>query len=261
MHPSPAAGRVAVITGGGRGIGQALARRLAADGATVVVSSRTAGDLDAVVTEIAASGGEGLAVVADAGDRADARRPVQVAVERFGRIDILVNNVGGVVGRDHDPFTGTDDSFERTLTLNLTTAWWTTREALPHFRAQEWGRVINIGSGASKSSAPDTRIAYTSAKHGLVGFTRQLAYAVAPFGITVNCVCPGWTNTSLVDWSAIASRKGVDVAAAQADALAANAQHRILEPEELGGMVSLLASAEGAGITGQVISVDGGYGI
>jgi len=261
MQPPPAAGRVAVVTGGGRGIGRAIARRLTAEGATVVVSSRTAADLDAVVSEMEAAGGHGLAVVADAGDRVDARRPVQEAVERFGRVDILVNNVGGVVGRDHDPFTGTDEAFERTLTLNLTTAWWTTREALPHFRAQAWGRVINIGSGASKSGVPDGRIAYTTAKHGLVGFTRQLARAVAAHGITVNCVCPGWTNTSLVDWAAIARRQGVDVDTAQAVALAANAQHRILEPEELTGMVSLLVSKEGAGITGQVISVDGGYGI
>ncbi len=211
MHPSPAAGRVAVVTGGGRGIGRAIAHRLASDGATVVVSSRTSSDLDAVVSEIEAAGGEGHAVVADAGDRIQARRPVQEAVARFGRVDILINNVGGVVGRHHDPFTGSDESFERTLTLNLTTVWWTTREALPHLRAQGWGRVVNIGSGASKSSAPDTRIAYTSAKHGLVGFTRQLARAVAPHGITVNCVCPGWTNTSLVDWDAIAQRQGVDV--------------------------------------------------
>ena len=121
--------------------------------------------------------------------------------------------------------------------------------------------MINIGSGASKSGVPDGRIAYTAAKHGLVGFTRQLARAVAAHGITVNCVCPGWTNTSLVDWAAIARRQGVDVDTAQAVALAANAQHRILEPEELTGMVSLLVSKEGAGITGQVISVDGGYGI
>jgi NAD(P)-dependent dehydrogenase (short-subunit alcohol dehydrogenase family) len=254
-------GRVAVVTGGGRGIGRAIARRLAADGAAVVVSSRTRTDLDAVVSDVERTGGRALAVVADATDRADARRPVQEAVASFGRVDILVNNVGGVVGRDHDPFTGTDDAFERTLTLNLTSAWWTTREALPHLRAQAWGRVVNIGSGSSKSSAPGSRLAYTTAKHGLVGFTRQLARLAAPYGITANCVCPGWTNTSLVDWDAIAARQGMTLEEAQADALGANLQHRILEPEELTGMVSLLASDEGAGITGQVISVDGGYGV
>jgi NAD(P)-dependent dehydrogenase (short-subunit alcohol dehydrogenase family) len=253
--------RVAVVTGGGRGIGRAIAHRLGSDGAAVVVSSRTRSDLDAVVSEITAAGGDGLAVVADATDRADARRPVKEAVAHFGRMDILVNNVGGVAGREHDPFTGSDDAFERTLVLNLTTAWWTTREALPHMRDQGWGRVVNIGSGSSKASAPGSRLAYTTAKHGLVGFTRQLARAAAPHGITVNCVCPGWTNTSMVDWDSIAEREGVSIQDAQSVALAANVQHRILEPEELTGMVSLLVSEQGAGITGQVISVDGGYGI
>jgi NAD(P)-dependent dehydrogenase (short-subunit alcohol dehydrogenase family) len=253
--------RVAVVTGGGRGIGRAIARRLAADGITVVVSARTRSDLDAVVAEIEHGGGRGLAVVADATDRSDARRPVQEAVRAFGRIDVLVNNVGGVIGADHDPFSGSDDAFERTLTVNLTTVWWTTREALPHLRDRGWGRVVNIGSGSSKASAPESRLAYTTAKHGLVGFTRQLARATALHGITVNCVCPGWTNTPAVNWEAIARRRGVSIEEARAVALSANAQQRILEPEELTPMVSLLVSDEGAGITGQVISVDGGYGI
>jgi NAD(P)-dependent dehydrogenase (short-subunit alcohol dehydrogenase family) len=251
--------RVAVVTGGGRGIGRAIARRFGLDGVVVVVSSRTRSDLDAVVNEIEKAGGTALAVVADASDRDDARAPVREAIAQLGRIDILVNNVGGSVGADHDPFTGSDETFERTLTLNLTSAWWTTRDALPHMQEQRWGRVINIGSGASKVGTPGGRPAYTAAKHGLIGLTRQLAHAAAPFGITVNCVCPGWTNTSLVDWDAVARRQGITVAEAQAVALASNVQHRILEPEELTGMISLLAGDEGAGITGQVISVDGGY--
>ncbi|GMU77226.1 MAG: glucose 1-dehydrogenase [Acidimicrobiia bacterium] len=253
--------RVAVVTGGGRGIGRATARALAADGCTVVVSSRTASDLDAVVDGIEAAGGRALAVVADALDRDGAREPVRAAVAAYGRVDVLVNNVGGTVGRDHDPFTGSDDAFERTLTLSLTSAWWTTREALPHMRAQGWGRVVNIGSGASRSSTPGGRPAYTAAKHGLVGLTRQLAEAAARFGITVNCVCPGWTNTSMVDWESVAARQGVTLDEAQAAARASSAQRRILEPEELTPMIVLLAGDGGAGITGQVIGVDGGYGI
>ena len=105
-----------------------------------------------------AGGAPGLAVVADASDRDDARRPVLAALDRFGRVDILVNNVGGTVGRGHDPFTGDDASFEDTLTLNLTSAWWTTRAALPAMREQQWGRVISIGSGASKRAAGDRRL-------------------------------------------------------------------------------------------------------
>jgi len=109
---------VAVVTGGGRGIGRAIALRYAREGATVVISSRTQSDLDAVATQIADEGGTpALAIVADASDRTEARRPVLEAIDRFGGVDVLVNNVGGSVGRHHDPFTGDDDSFERTLTL------------------------------------------------------------------------------------------------------------------------------------------------
>lgn len=251
-------GRVAVVTGGGRGIGRAIALRYASEGAHVVISSRTPSDLDAVVARMAEEHGvSGLAVVADASDRDEARRPVREAIERFGRVDVLVNNVGGSVGRRHDPFTGDDESFERTLALNLTSAWWTTREALPSMREHGFGRVINIGSGASKHAA--AALAYTTAKHALVGFTKQLAQATGRSGITVNLLCPGWTNTSLLDFEAVARRAGTTVEAAIESAESENAQHRVLEPEELTGMAALLASDDGAGITGQVISVDGGY--
>lgn len=253
--------RVAVVTGGGRGIGRAIAKRLAADGATVIVSARTGADLDAVVAEIEAAGGRAAAVVADAMDRDGARQPVLQAIDRFGRIDILINNVGGSSAGNHDPFDGDDDAFENTLTLNLTSAFWTTRAALNSMRDRGWGRIISIGSGASKSSTKAGSWGYTSAKHGLVGFTRQLAHAAAPHGITVNCVCPGWTNTSLVDWDQIAQRRQISVEAAQQVAFDACAQGRILEPEELTPMIALLAGDDGMGITGQVISVDGGYGL
>jgi 3-hydroxybutyrate dehydrogenase/3-oxoacyl-[acyl-carrier protein] reductase len=102
-------------------------------------------------------------------------------------------------------------------------------------------------------------LAYTTAKHGLVGFTKQLAQITGRTGITVNLLCPGWTNTSLLDFEKVAKRAGTSVEAAVESAEAESAQHRVLEPEELTGMATLLASDEGAGITGQVISVDGGY--
>ena len=249
---------MAVVTGGGRGIGRSIALRYAREGATVVVSSRTADDLEAVVGLVESDGGRGVAVVADATDRDGARRPVEAALERFGRVDVLVNNVGGSIGRGHDPFTGDDESFERTLVLSLTSAFWTSRAALPSMRERGWGAIVNIGSGASKRSTEGT-LAYTTAKHGLVGFTRQLAAVAARHGVTVNCLCPGWTRTSLLDFEAVAARRGVSVEEAESRAVRDNLQGRILEPDELTGMATLLASAEGRGITGQVISVDGGY--
>ncbi len=124
-------------------------------------------------------------------------------------------------------------------------------------RERRFGRVISIGSGTSKRAAGT--VGYTTAKHGLIGMTKQLAVSGGEHGITVNLLCPGWTNTSLLDFEKVAKRAGTSVDEAMAVAHADNAQHRVLEPDELTGMATLLASDEGGGITGQVISVDGGY--
>jgi NAD(P)-dependent dehydrogenase (short-subunit alcohol dehydrogenase family) len=253
-------GAVAVITGGGRGIGRAIATRYAAEGAHVVVSSRTPGDLHAVLAAIAAAGGRAAHhVVADATDRADARRPIAEALEHFGQVDIVVNNVGGSIGNVADPFTMTDEDFEATIRFSLLSGWWTTQAALPSMRRAGFGRVIFIGSGASRMAVGS--IGYTTAKHGMVGLTRELAKSVAPFGINVNCLCPGWTNTSRVDFERIGQAEGTDAGQAREKYSAKALQNRVLEPEELTGMAVLLASEDGKGITGQVINVDGGFGV
>jgi len=248
--------RVAVITGGGRGIGRAIAVRYAAEGATVVISARTRADLEGTLDTARLGPDRGLAVVADATDRDDARRPVLDALERFGRVDVLVNNVGGTIG-DNDPFKANDHAFESTLVLCLTSAWWTTSAALPGMRDQGFGRIINIGSGASKTTGGS--LPYTTAKHGLVGFTKELAKAVAPHGINANILCPGWTRTSLVDFERIARARGTTADREEARAASESLQNRVLDADELAGMATLLASDDGRGITGQVISVDGGY--
>lgn len=250
-------GRIAVVTGGGRGIGRAIALRYAREGATVVISARTLTDLEAVVEQMRSEGGNGHSVVADAMDRDGAREPVRAALREFGSLDILVNNVGGSVGHRHDPFDGDDTSFEDTMTLNLTSAFWTTREALPAMRAQHYGRIVSIGSGASKHTGAN--LGYVSAKHALAGFTKQLAAAAAPHGITANLLCPGWTSTSLIDWEVIGASQGRTAEEAKAWAGSFALQNRVLEPEELTGMATLLVAEDGLGITGQIISVDGGY--
>lgn len=250
-------GRVAVVTGGGRGIGRSLALAMAEAGAEVVVSSRSGDDLDRVVGEIESAGGRARAVIADAAERTTATRPVATAIEKCGRIDILVNNVGGSPPGKQGPYDGDLDVIEASLTLNLTSAFWITHAALPHMRDAGYGRVISIGSGASRRAAASW--AYTAAKHGLVGFTTQLAALTGGDGITVNCLCPGWTNTSLVDFDKLARSRGVTPAEARAEAEAESAQGRILEPEELGPLAVLLASPAGSAITGQTIGVDGGY--
>ena len=250
-------GLVAVVTGGGRGIGRAIALEMAREGAKLTISSRTPDELDFVVSEITDLGSEGVSVVADAMSRDESKEPVRKAFSYFGRVDILVNNVGGRVPGNQDPFSHDDIVFESNLVLNLTSAYWTTREALPLMREHQYGRILTIGSGYAKRSGG--ALAYTTAKHGLIGFTKALAAQVASEHITVNCLCPGWTNTALVDWESMGKSQGTDANEAYQWAASQNLQERILEPEELGPMAALLAAPESAGITGQVISVDGGY--
>jgi len=253
----PLTDRVAIITGGGRGIGRALALAMADAGATVVVSARTRAQVDEVVAEITSNGGTALAVTADASIRSEAVLPVEAAIDAYGRVDVLVNNVGGSVLGDQSPFGGDMDVIESVLTLNLTSAFWITHAALPHMRAQQYGRVISIGSGASRRASASW--AYTTAKHGLIGSTTQLAQIAGPDDITANCLCPGWTNTSLVDFDKIARARGTSVDEARGSAEAESAQGRILEPEEIAPLAVLLASPAGRAITGQTIGVDGGY--
>jgi NAD(P)-dependent dehydrogenase (short-subunit alcohol dehydrogenase family) len=254
------AGRVAVVTGAGRGIGRAIADRYVDEGATVVVCARTSGDIEAVVERAKERGLPGLSLQADVTDIDGARAPVRAAVSEFGRVDILVNNVGGSRGLTRDPFECPDGDFESQITLIVLATWWASREALPHMRANQWGRIINIGSGASKVTSGF--VAYTAAKHGVVGMTKELAMKAGRFGITVNCLCPGWTLTSAVNWEAVGRMNGgMSADAARAWAEDQAAEGRILTPEELTGTATLLASDEGGGITGQVISVDGGFKI
>ena len=254
-------GLVALVTGGGRGIGRAIALEMARDGATIAVSSRSKDELDSVVAEAEAVGGSGLAIECDAMVRDDCYRSVDTVLSAYGKLDIVVNNVGGVLfgkgPQDQDPFTHDDQVFMDNLTLNLVTHYWTTRAALASMRDHGYGRIINIGSGYAKTSGGP--LTYTAAKHGLIGMTRALAAQVAPHGITVNCLCPGWTNTRLIGIEQLAERMGTDVGGAKKFLAKDNILGRILEPEELGPMAALLAAPESAGITGQVISVDGGY--
>jgi NAD(P)-dependent dehydrogenase (short-subunit alcohol dehydrogenase family) len=251
-------GRVALVTGSGRGIGRAIALAYAREGARVGLTSRTRGQLEAVAAEVAAAGGKSFVATADFLDGAAVKRMVGEMIAHFGRLDILVNNAGGTVG---DPslkraLTHDDALFERDLFLNLTSTYYATRAALPQMVRQDYGRVIFIGSGYSKRGGG--QIAYTAAKHGVVGLARALAYQVPP-SITVNTLCPGWTRTSLIDFERIGALRGVDARAAEAMVAGENVQKRILDPEELAPMALLLASEDAKGITGQVISVDGGY--
>jgi len=254
-------GRVSWITGGGRGIGRAIALEMAREGADIAINSRTESELNKMADEVKALGRRVFTIKADVMSLTDIQVAAKEILSFYGHLDVLVNNAGGVVIKtgmeSFDPFTHDDQSFLDNLNLNLISAWRATREVLPQMRDRGYGRIISIGSGYAKNSGGS--IVYTAAKHGIVGMTRALAAQVAPFGITVNCLCPGWTNTQLANFDALGLSMGVDGDTARGMAERENLQNRILEPEELGPMAALLASEVSAGITGQVVSVDGGY--
>ena len=249
--------KVAVITGGGRGIGQAIAARFAAEGATIVVSSRTQADLDATLSAAGVGADRGLAVVADAMARDDTRRPVHEALERFGRVDVLVNNVGGTVGGRPDPFEGDDTTFEHTIVLSLTSAWWTTergtsRDARTGIGAHHQHRVGRIDFDRWIGSLHDREAHARRFHEGACEVGRPPRHQREP-------VVPRHHAHVIVRHPV--HRESAGMTEAEVEAMFSNdcLLHRILEPEEIAGMAVLLGGPDGDAITGQVLSVDGGY--
>lgn len=245
--------RVAWVTGGGRGIGRALALALAREGVSVAVSSRTDKEIEVVAEEIRAVGSRALAVRADAMSLSETRACAKQIEEGLGPVDILVNNAGGGVPQRSDPSLTPEQidelSFIDNVDLNLFSAYRATQSVLPGMVERRWGRIINIGSGYARHSGGD--FAYTAAKHGVVGLTRAMAAKVALDGVCINCLCPTWTHTQLIKYDSWTEEQRTLWEGA-------NLQKRVLQPEELGPMAVLLASEEGHSITGQVVCVDGG---
>ena len=238
------AGRVAVVTGGGRGIGLAIARSLAEDGASVVVSGRDAGRLDAVAKEIDGVGA--LAVVADVSRREDVDRLVEATRERFGRIDVLVNNAG--ITRDQLLIRMKDEDWDQVLDTNLRGIFLTTRAIGKVMMRQKAGRIINIGSAAGSMGNPG-QVNYSAAKAGVIGLTKAAARELAHWNILVNAVAPGLIETDMT----------ADIPPAAREALMVQVPlKRMGTAREVAETVRFLAG-DGAGyITGQVIHVNGG---
>ncbi len=250
------AGRVAFVTGASRGLGEAIARRLAAEGARVALAARNEGACGKIAGEIVKRGGEAMAIGCDVTLAVSVSGAIAAVVARWGRIDILVNNAGlsGPTPLD-DP---EDSRWNAILATNLTALFRMTREAAPFL--PPGGRVINLSSVLGRFGVAGYG-AYCASKHGVIGLTRALALELAPRQITVNALCPGWVETEM-------AREGFRRIAGQAGALAeeegrrAAAQMaplaRVLDPEEVAGLVAYLASEEARSVTGQAIVIDGG---
>jgi 3-hydroxybutyrate dehydrogenase len=249
--------RVALVTGAGRGIGRATAIALAGAGTSVVVTARSTDELDAVVSEIAATGGEAAALVSDLTDRAQSTTLVERAASAFGPVDILVNNAG--IGSSADPrllAEFRDPFWDETLELNLTAPYLLSKAALPHMREQRWGRIVTVASINGRIPTPYSG-AYVASKHGVIGLMRTLALEVAAEGITVNSVCPGPVRTRVNDARIAfdARRLGREIEEYEKGLTPIGGR---LEPEDIAPMVVYLAGEAARMITGQAYNVDGG---
>jgi NAD(P)-dependent dehydrogenase (short-subunit alcohol dehydrogenase family) len=232
--------RVAIVTGGTRGIGRAIAERFAVSGFIVVATARRAPEEPLA---------DGIAFMAGDVANAAAVRDLFAGIRNHhGRLDVLVNNAG--LG-GNNPLEGDDDAlWHAILATNLNGTYYCSKAALP-LLPDRTGRIVNIASVLALRGVPDGT-AYCAAKHGVVGFTRALAHVLAPRGITVNAVCPGWVRTGM------AARRFEELGIDEAAAAASTPTGRITTPEEIAALVHFLAGEAAGNITGQTITVDGG---
>ncbi len=251
--------RCAIVTGGGSGIGLAVARRLAADGHGLVVTGRRAEACDAAVDELEAAGHEAIAVAADVGDPDDAGRVVAGAIERFGGIDVLVSNAG--VGDAAPVGEETLEGWERVMRTNLTGAFLMARAALPAL-IERGGCVVTISSVNGTLAGPGWA-AYCTSKAGVIMLTKTLANDYGPQGVRANCVCPGWVRTPMadVDMDEVAEKRGVDREEAYRLTHSDSPLRRPGEPDEIASVVSFLAGPDAAYVNGVALPVDGGTSV
>jgi NAD(P)-dependent dehydrogenase (short-subunit alcohol dehydrogenase family) len=242
-------GRVALVTGASRGIGRDLVLALAAAGATVAAAARRPGDADAVVREATDAGGEASAVAMDLTDRTSIERAVEETVERFGRIDVLVNNAG--LGTNHDALDATEQEWDELFAVNVRGLFFACQAAGRRMVEQRSGRIVNMASQAGLVGIP-RHAAYAASKGAVIALTRVLALEWAPFGITVNAVAPTFVRTP-------GTAERLDDPAFLADVLTRIPVGRVGTTTDVAGAVLYLASPAASLVTGTVLVVDGGW--
>jgi 3-oxoacyl-[acyl-carrier protein] reductase len=245
-------GRVAFVTGAGRGIGAATALRLAEDGARVVLADIDPEGCKQVAAQIEQAGSQALAVSCNVADSAAVAAAVQQAVDTFGRLDILVNNAG--VLRDNLLFKMSDDDWETVMNVHLKGAFLCSRAAQAHMVKQKYGRIISLSSTSALGNRG--QINYSTAKAGLQGLTKTLAIELGPFGVTANAVAPGFIDTEMT--RATARRQGHDPDQVIEMASKTIPVRRVGQPRDVANVINFLASEESGYVTGQIIYVAGG---
>lgn len=246
------AGRVALVTGAGRGIGAATAKRLAEEGARVTLADLDIEGCERVAQEIASLGSEAVAVRCDVSNSADAQQAVNTAIERFGQLDILVNNAG--ILRDNLLFKMTDDDWDSVLDVHLKGAFLCSRAAQKHMVERKYGRIVNLSSTSALGNRGQAN--YSAAKAGMQGFTRTLAIELGQFGITANAVAPGFIDTDMT--RATAQRLGLSPEQFQQGMSQLIPLRRVGQPSEVANVIAFLASDDASYVSGQIIYVAGG---
>ena len=244
--------RVAIVTGGGHGIGKAYAVRLASEGAKIVTAELDEKAGQAVAQELNAAGHQAIAIRTDVADPDSVEKMAAAAVARFGRIDILVNNAAifATIPMSRSPFDQiTIDEWDRMMSVNVKGAWLASKAVIPQMRQQAYGKIINISSSTSIKGSP-SRIHYVTSKAAILGFTKTLANEVGKDNICVNCIAPGSTLSEESPDEGILKMRG--------EAASVRALKRVQTPDDLTGAILFFASADSDFITGQTLVVDGG---
>lgn len=247
-------GKVAIVTGSARGIGQAIAKKFAAEGAAVVVNALHAEGANQVAREIQAQGGKAIAIKADVSKKAEVQDMVKQALDSFGAIHILVNNAG--ISQNLSLLETTEEDWDTMHNVCLKGVFLCIQAVLPHMMKQKYGKIVNVSSGAALGASTPGLAAYAAAKGGVISLTKSMAREAGPYGINVNCIAPGTVITDIL----YVGRTKQETERFISDRKRSSVLGRVGQPEDIANLALFLASEESSFMSGQIIRMDGGRG-